>query len=68
MIEDKTKRLEKIDTGLVLYKKNLAMKEPDGKPIPPAKSKPACGPTNPLESCWKLHDKFPNKKSGYYWL
>lgn len=67
-IENKEGRTLDIDEGLTLYKPHLAMKGKDGKAIPTPKSRPGCGATNPFISCWKLKDKFVNKKSGYYWL
>jgi len=68
MILDKTKRIEKIDTGLVLYKKHLGNIGADGKVVPPPKSKFGFGPSAPAPSCWKIKDKLTSKKSGYYWV
>lgn len=31
-------------------------------------SKTGCSPKKPAEACWRIIDKFPWKKSGYYWI
>jgi hypothetical protein len=27
-----------------------------------------CHPTKPVKGCWVIKDKFPDKKSGFYWI
>jgi len=31
-------------------------------------SKYGSSPKNPAYGCWRIIDKFPYKKSGYYWI
>jgi len=35
---------------------------------PPGDSCPGCSAKTAMEACWKIKDKLPEKKLGFYWV